>query len=51
MTTEDRVVNIAHDSGFDSLSRFNRAFKQIAGVTPRQYRKTLGQNALSGIPD
>jgi AraC-like DNA-binding protein len=51
VTTEERVVNIAHDSGFDSLSRFNRAFKQIAGVTPRQYRKTLGQSALSGIAD
>jgi AraC-like DNA-binding protein len=46
VTTDERVVHIAHDSGFDSLSRFNRAFKQIAGVTPRQYRKTLGQNAL-----
>jgi AraC-like DNA-binding protein len=48
VTTDQRVVHIAHDSGFDSLSRFNRAFKQIAGVTPRQYRKTLGQNAFSG---
>jgi AraC-like DNA-binding protein len=47
VTTEERVVDIAHDSGFDSLSRFNRAFKQIAGVTPRQYRKTLGQNVMS----
>ena len=47
VTTNERVVNIAHDSGFDSLSRFNRAFKQVAGVTPRQYRKTLGQNAFA----
>jgi AraC-like DNA-binding protein len=43
ITTSERIVNIAHDSGFDSLSRFNRAFKEIAGVTPREYRKTLGQ--------
>ena len=47
VTTDERVVHIAHDSGFDSLSRFNRAFKEIAGVTPRQYRKTLGQNPMS----
>ena len=47
VTTEERVVHIAHDSGFDSLSRFNRAFKQIAGVTPREYRKTLGENMPS----
>jgi AraC-like DNA-binding protein len=49
VTTDERVVDIAHDSGFDSLSRFNRAFKQIAGVTPRQYRKTLGQGAAAGV--
>jgi AraC-like DNA-binding protein len=47
VTSDERVVHIAHDSGFDSLSRFNRAFKQIAGMTPRQYRKTLGQSAMS----
>ena len=43
VTSSERVLNIAHDSGFESLSRFNRAFKQLAGMTPRQYRKTLGQ--------
>ena len=47
VTSSERVVNIAHDSGFESLSRFNRAFKQLAGMTPRQYRKTLGQPAGS----
>jgi AraC-like DNA-binding protein len=50
VTTEERVVDIAHDSGFDSLSRFNRAFKQVAGTTPRQYRKTLGQGASQNAP-
>lgn len=47
ITTDERIVNIAHDCGFDSLSRFNRAFKEIAGVTPRQYRKTLGQGRFN----
>ena len=42
VTTQERILNIAHDSGFDSLSRFNRAFKEVAGMTPREYRKTLG---------
>ena len=51
ITTTERIVNIAHDSGFDSLSRFNRAFKEIAGVTPRQYRKSMGQvpNRRAGL--
>jgi AraC family transcriptional regulator, melibiose operon regulatory protein len=48
VTTEERIVEIAQDSGFDSLSRFNRAFKQLAGMTPRQYRKTLGQCPTNG---
>jgi AraC-like DNA-binding protein len=44
VTSDERIVNIAQDSGFDSLSRFNRAFKEVAGTTPRDYRKTLGQS-------
>ena len=37
--TDDPILRIALDSGFDSLSRFNRAFKQLAGMTPREYRR------------
>lgn len=48
VTTDEQIVNIAHESGFESLSRFNRAFKQIAGVTPRDYRKTLGKAPFAG---
>ena len=50
VTSDERIVNIAQDSGFDSLSRFNRAFKQLAGTTPRQYRKTLGQSPDGSAP-
>jgi AraC-like DNA-binding protein len=50
VTSDDRIVNIAQDSGFDSLSRFNRAFKQLAGTTPRDYRKTLGQTPPEPAP-
>jgi AraC-like DNA-binding protein len=39
LTTDDSVMTIALDSGFDSLTRFNRAFKQIARMTPREFRK------------
>lgn len=49
VTTDERIVNVANDAGFDSLSRFNRAFKQLAGMTPRQYRKTRGQYAASSL--
>ena len=39
LSTDDQIINIAADSGFDSLSGFNRAFKQLTGSTPREYRK------------
>lgn len=39
VTTDAQIIQIAHDSGFDSLSRFNRAFKQLSGTTPREFRK------------
>ena len=39
ITTAEQILPIALDSGFDSLSRFNRAFKQLVGMTPSQYRK------------
>lgn len=41
LSTEAPIINVAGDSGFDSLSRFNRAFKQLTGSTPREYRKSL----------
>lgn len=34
-----KIIDIALAVGFESLSTFNRAFKQIAGVTPRDFRE------------
>ena len=39
VTTQDSIVNIAFSSGFGSLSRFNEAFRQSCGCTPREYRR------------
>ena len=33
-----QITTIAYDTGFQSLSQFNRVFKQVTGVTPRVYR-------------
>ena len=38
-----RIIDVAFDSGFSSISSFNRAFKKATGLTPSQYRE--------GIPD
>jgi AraC-like DNA-binding protein len=40
VTTDDLILNIALKSGFGSLSRFNEAFRQSFGCTPREYRRT-----------
>jgi AraC-like DNA-binding protein len=36
---EEAVLNIALDSGFRSLSSFNKAFREAYGVTPTRYRQ------------
>ncbi len=39
MLRDDKVLAVALASGFNSLSRFNAAFRQACGCTPREYRK------------
>lgn len=37
-TTNDKIVEVAFNSGFNSISRFNETFRRVCGCTPRQYR-------------
>lgn len=39
VTTSDAIVSIGFAAGFQSLSRFNGAFKTACGCSPRQYRR------------
>jgi AraC-like DNA-binding protein len=39
ITTDTKVVDVALASGFNTLSRFNEAFKNACGCTPREYRR------------
>lgn len=41
--TQEKIIDIAYQSGFSSLTVFNRFFKQQTGYTPTEYRK-LHQN-------
>ena len=36
------IAQIAYDSGFDSLSNFNRNFRKYIGHTPREYKGNYG---------
>ena len=40
VTSECSMVDVAFDSGFNSISRFNDAFRQICGCSPREYRNS-----------
>jgi AraC-like DNA-binding protein len=39
ITTRDPVIEIAAAAGFQSLSRFNEAFRKACGCSPRDYRR------------
>ncbi len=36
-----RVSEIAFETGFESISQFNRSFKRVAGMSPTQFRETV----------
>ena len=37
--TDRTVMDIAGDHGYDNSSKFARAFREVKGVTPSEYRK------------
>ena len=37
-TTDQKIAEIAREAGYQTPSNFARAFRRVAGVTPRQYR-------------
>jgi AraC-like DNA-binding protein len=38
-STSDAIGDVAERNGFSTLSRFNRAFRESTGMTPREWRK------------
>lgn len=41
-STDDSITNIYNCSGFSSQSTFNRAFKRIYNMSPRDYKDSIG---------
>lgn len=39
--SDENVVNIAYECGFNNLANFNRQFKRLKGMSPSEYRRTL----------
>ncbi|MFN2747874.1 MULTISPECIES: AraC family transcriptional regulator [Bacillus] len=40
--TDEKILNIAEETGFKHISHFNKTFKDIVGIPPLQYRKKSG---------
>ncbi|MBS0030621.1 helix-turn-helix domain-containing protein [Chitinophaga sp. 22321] len=41
LSSEENIHIIANKSGFNSVSNFNRFFKEIKGKTPGEFKKHL----------
>lgn len=39
------IIEISYQCGFNTISNFNRTFKQIKGVTPTEFRESYKKNA------
>ena len=41
LNTNDSVTDVAYSCGFNDLSYFIKTFKQIKGITPAKFRKSI----------
>ena len=41
LNSDVQIIDIAFDSGFSSLSSFNRSFKKITGLSPSKFREAM----------
>lgn len=43
-----QILRICYETGFNSLSSFNRTFKKITGLNPKQYQKRILEGSATG---
>ncbi len=48
--TERSVTDVSLDVGFTSLGTFSRTFREIVGLSPREYRTGAGAEPRGGVP-
>lgn len=42
--TDQKIINVCFDAGFNDLSHFNKTFKKLTGVTPSRFRRAAGRD-------
>lgn len=47
--TNQDILGIGLDCGFENQQTFNRVFKEQTGMTPKEYRKTYAYPAIAGV--
>lgn len=47
-TTDESIADVAFESGFNSISRFNDAFRRACNCSPREYRRTHALDTFTG---
>jgi AraC-like DNA-binding protein len=50
MQDDGNVLQVAMDSGFGSLSAFNKSFRRIAGMSPTDFRRDVRTRPSASIP-
>ncbi|NVE00151.1 AraC family transcriptional regulator [Massilia sp. BJB1822] len=50
VSTGQPISHVAEQSGYSSLSHFNRQFLAIKGVTPREFRQSFRHRKPEGLP-
>ena len=43
MTENKKYIDIAFECGFNSVSSFNRSFKKVKGISPREFKNAMYQ--------
>lgn len=41
LNNDDKIINIAYECGFESLTSFNRKFKEKIGITPLKWKEEM----------